>query len=211
MCIKKHEFDNQTVVENFLKLFEEDYPVSVNKVVHESQGHRNRLKKVVLPSMDDIKILNTYLKIEPTKALKMLEKDGFSIGAWHMLVETTLISTMMFNRRRAGELQRVLIENLENPAAILKEEAPELYKSLSKYVRISIREKLARTVPVLLYEQILQSMQTIVHYCKHAGIPEQNPYVFGIKTLDKRRHKYLRACVLMRKYSATSRTKVLTS
>jgi len=39
MCIKKHDFNKQTVVENFFKLFEEDYPVTVNKVVFETQGH----------------------------------------------------------------------------------------------------------------------------------------------------------------------------
>lgn len=46
MCIRKQEFHKQTVVENFLKLFEEDYPVSVNKIVLETQGHRKRQKKL---------------------------------------------------------------------------------------------------------------------------------------------------------------------
>jgi len=58
MYIKKLKFHNQVIVENFLKLFEEDYPVSVNKVMHETQGHRMRQKNIVLPSMDDIKTLN---------------------------------------------------------------------------------------------------------------------------------------------------------
>ena len=60
MCIKKQEFDNQIVIENFLKLFEENYPVSVNKVVHETHGRRTRQKNIVLPSMDNIKKLNSY-------------------------------------------------------------------------------------------------------------------------------------------------------
>ncbi|XP_029178244.1 putative uncharacterized protein DDB_G0282133 isoform X2 [Nylanderia fulva] len=38
ICIKRQELENQVIVENFLKLFEEDYPISVNKVVHETQG-----------------------------------------------------------------------------------------------------------------------------------------------------------------------------
>lgn len=42
MCIKKQDFHNQTVVENFLKLLEEDYPISVNKIVSETQAHRKR-------------------------------------------------------------------------------------------------------------------------------------------------------------------------
>lgn len=211
MCIKKQDFDKQTVVENFLKLFEEDYPVSVNKIVFETQGHRKRLKNVVLPSLNDIKIFNSYLKIERTKALKFLETNGFSIEAWRILAETTLLSIMIFNRRRAGELERVLIENLENCAAVSQEEALELYKSLSQYKRIIIRGKLERTVPVLLHEEILKSVQMIVKYRKEAGVPENNPYIFGTYTQDKKRHKYLRACVLMRKYSILSGAKMPTS
>lgn len=198
------------MVENFIKLFEEDYPISVNKAVHETQGHRNRQKRVVLPTMNDVKILNSYLTDERIKAFNTLKTDRFSIIAWRILAETTLISTMMFNRRHAGELERLLIENLANPVAISKEEAPELYKSLSKYVRISIRGKLARTVPVLLHENILQCMQMIIKYHKQAGVSEQNPFVFGISTMDKSRHKYLRACVLMRKYSSISEAKIPT-
>lgn len=211
MCIKKQEFNNQVIVENFLKLFEEDYPVSVNKVVHETQSRRVRQKNIVLPSMDDIKILNSYLKDERTKALKLLQKNGFSIQAWRILAETTLVSTMIFNRRRAGELERILIEDLKNPAVISKEEAPELQKSLLKYVRITIRGKLARTVPVLLHEEMLSCMQMIVEYRKYASVPVENPYVFGINSIDNKRHAYLRACVLMRKYSAASGAKMPTS
>nr|XP_012220711.1 PREDICTED: uncharacterized protein LOC105671285 [Linepithema humile] len=126
ICIKKQEFDNQITVENFLKLFEEDYPISINIVVHETQGCRMRQRNIVLPSMNDIKMLNSYFKDERTKALKILQNNGFSIQAWRILAETTLVSTMIFNRRRAGELERILIENFKNPAAISKEEVPEL-------------------------------------------------------------------------------------
>jgi len=38
---------------------------------------------------------------------------------------------MMFNRRRTGELERMLIENLITSTTISKKDAPELYKSLS--------------------------------------------------------------------------------
>ncbi|XP_067214681.1 uncharacterized protein [Linepithema humile] len=183
ICIKKQEFDNQVTVENFLKLFEEDYPISINKVVHETQGCRMRQRNIVLPSMNDIKMLNSYLKDKRTKALKILQKNGFSIQAWRILAETTLVSTMIFNRRRAGELERILIEDLKNPAAISKEEVPELQKSLSKYVRITIRGKLARTVPVLLHEDILTSMQMIIKYRKYASVPMENPYVLLVPRL----------------------------
>ncbi|XP_070515392.1 uncharacterized protein [Cardiocondyla obscurior] len=201
MCIKKEEFDNQVVVENFLKIFEENYPTSVNKVVRKTLGHRMRQRKVVLPSMNDIKKLSAYLTNKRTKALHDLQKDGFSIQAWRTLSETTLVSTMMFNRRRPGELERILIENLKTLTTISKEEAPELYKSFSKYVQIMIRGKLARTVPVLLHKEILHCMEMIVNYRTQAGVSKDNPFIFGINTMVEKRSAYLKACVLIRKYS----------
>jgi len=78
-------------------------------------------------------------------------------------------------------------------------------------MRITIRGKLGRTVPVLLHKEILECIKIIVHYCKYAGVSEINPYVFGINTIDKRRHGYLRACALMRKYSLASGAKMPTS
>ncbi|XP_029173430.1 putative uncharacterized protein DDB_G0282133 [Nylanderia fulva] len=159
----------------------------------------------------DKKLENQVLIDERTNALKLLQNDGFSIQTWRRLAETTLVSTMMFNRRRAGELERILIEDLKNPAAISKDEAPELQKSLSKYVRVTIRGKLARTVPVLLHEELLSCIQMIVKYRKQASVPVENPYVFGINSTDKRRHKYLRACVLMRKFSVASGAEIPTS
>jgi len=211
VCIKKQNFDKQTVVENFLKLLEEDYPVAINKVVSETQGHRKRQKNIVLPSTDDIKMFNAYLTTERTKALESLQTNDFSIQAWRLLAETTLLSIMIFNRRRPGELERALIENLENCVTISKEEAPQIYNSLSKYVRMTIRGKLGRTVPVLLHKEVLKCMKMIVHYRKHAEVSENNPYIFGIHSQDKRRYKYLRACVLMRKYSVLSKAKMPTS
>ncbi|XP_071650849.1 uncharacterized protein [Temnothorax longispinosus] len=212
MCIKKQEFHKQTVVEDFLKLFTENYLASINKMILETQEYKKRgQKNIVLPSIDDIEMFNTYLKFERTKALQFLQTTGFSIQAWRMLAETTLVSIMVFNRRHPGELERILIENLKNCAAISKEEAPELYKSLSKYVRMTIRDNLGRLVPVLLHEEILKCMQMIVNYRKHAGVPENNPYIFGIYTIDKNRYKYLKASVLMRKHSIISGLKIPTS
>jgi len=210
MCIKKQDFNKQIAAENFLKLFE-DYPVAVNKIVFRTRRHRKRQKEIVLPSINDIEILNAYLKTKRTKALEHLQTNGFSIQAWRLLAETTLLSIMIFNRRRVGELERILIKNLENCAAISKEEAPELYQSLSKYVRMTIRSKLGRTVPVFLHEQVLRCAQVIVNYRQRAGVPENNPYIFGISTIDKKRHKYLRGCALMQKYSIISGAKMSVS
>lgn len=67
----------QKQVENFLTLLNNEYGTAVNKVAIETQQQLKRKKKVALPSIDDIKKLDNFLKIQRTTALKNL-KEKFS-------------------------------------------------------------------------------------------------------------------------------------
>ncbi|XP_071652158.1 uncharacterized protein [Temnothorax longispinosus] len=50
---------------------------------------------------------------------------------------------------------------------------------------------------------MVESIETILKYRKIAGVSFKNPYLFGIPSSSKTRFKYVRACKLMREYSAT--------
>ncbi|XP_015437863.1 PREDICTED: uncharacterized protein LOC107193007, partial [Dufourea novaeangliae] len=215
LCIKRGDHNKQVKVENFLKLYEEDFGVSVNRTVAETHIMRHRHKKVVLPSMEDIKLLYNSLKEHRTEALSALQ-SCFSKEAWYTLAETTLLSVQLFNRRRAGEIEHILMEDINNIESVTKETQTELYKALNaterraatKYVRFTIRGKLGRTVPVLLDSDLHTAIKMILKYRRNIGVPEKNPFLFGIPCVDKTRHKWLRACVLMRKYSSLSGAKL---
>lgn len=60
--IKSGNFARKEKVENFLKLLVEDFGTAINKTVEENQLQQKRLKKVILPNLEDIKALNDYLK-----------------------------------------------------------------------------------------------------------------------------------------------------
>lgn len=78
-------------------------------------------------------------------------KEEFSYNIWKTLGECTLISVQIYNRKRAGEIQRILLEDFYTYEG-LNEQSPDLFKSLSdsakeiarKYVRFQIRGKLGR-------------------------------------------------------------------
>lgn len=36
---------------------------------------------------------------------------------------------------------------------------------------------------------------------EEAGVPSKNPYIFGLPGINKHRYRYLRACILMRKFA----------
>lgn len=68
-----------------------------------------------------------------------------------------------------------------------------------KYVRFVIRGKKARGVPVLLSTAMLESISLILKHRQDAGVPDTNPYVFGIHGNFGNSH--LNACKIMREFS----------
>lgn len=119
------------------------------------------------------------------------------------------INFNVFNRRRAREIERAHIEDFENYERVNKNMYIDIYKSLSmedkkiaeKYVRFCIRGKLGRTIPVLLSNDLFDCVTLTLKYRKEANVPQKNSYIFGLPSINKDRYRYLRACVLIRKFA----------
>ncbi|KAK2579998.1 hypothetical protein KPH14_010763 [Odynerus spinipes] len=133
--------------------------------------------------------------------------NEFEYSAWKSLCEACLVQ--MFNRRRSGEIERLLISDYNNRESVDEHVNPDLYANLSeksreyarKYVRLTIRGKLGRTVPVLLDNILVQWIDTILKYRSDAGIKPNNEFVFGLPVCNKLAKSYFRACPLIRKFS----------
>lgn len=93
--------------------------VSVNKNVTESQTVMARRKKMDFPSSSDNKKLHDYLKNKRIELMKKLTKK-YTKDDWFSLMEVTLMSIKLFNRRRAGEVERILIEDYDCNESIQK-------------------------------------------------------------------------------------------
>lgn len=207
-CIKKQDYEKKQDVDDFMTLWHEEVPTVINKKAIEDQIKYKRAKKVILPSKQDIKLLHDYLKKQCEASLYILEKN-FDLSSWKTLTECTLILIQIFNRRRAGEIERLTIADYKNQETLDKNVNPDLYEKLSeesqqyakKFARITIRGKLGRTVPVLLNAIVIKSIDTILKYRKKAGIKPDNEYIFSVPNANKFKKKYLRACPLMRKFS----------
>jgi len=207
-CIKREDSEKKKQIKDFLKLLVVDVGTSVNRTVMETQSTQKRHKKVNLPSVEDIKRLYDHLKEKRVQAFMALQQS-FSNYHWISLAEVTLTSIHVFNRRRAGEIERVLIEDFNNYEKIHEDMYSNMYTSLSKknkeiaekYIRFCIKGRLGRIVPVLLSKDLFESINLILKFRKKAGVATKNPYVFGLLDYNKQRHRYLRACILLRKFS----------
>lgn len=188
------------------QLLEEDYPSSIGRTAQETQAQHKRKVKTILPSQSDIDKLQLYLKNCIRKYSAEL-KANVSIQAWMNLAQAKLVSILLFNRRQAGEIERIFIADYNSYEQIDKFDqsyanfTSEEKAVAMKYVRFSIRGKLNRTVTVLLHVDLLQCCQQLVEHRLSVGVHPKNPYLFGICGQLKGDYKYLRACELMRKFS----------
>ncbi|KAL6421398.1 hypothetical protein ACFW04_011791 [Cataglyphis niger] len=159
------------LVKNFLTLLNNEYGPAVNKVALETQMQLKRKKKVIFPSIDNIKKLDNFLKLQRITALNNL-KLKFSFKDWFNLSENGFNAFSI-------ECQKIVIE----------------------YVRFTIRGKLNRTISVLLDSELQTCVELILRYRKKAGISLSNPYVFGSLNKNSRKYAYLKAYDMIRKFS----------
>lgn len=214
--IKSQEPEKKKNVDEFLTLLTSDYGSSVNYLATETLIKNRRKKKIVIPVTEDIRKLANFLQTKITKYSKELLKK-FTYDSWRNLAEVTLISIQIFNRKRAGELERLLITDFNSKTSISKED--EDYKSLTKreqkcaeeYVRVEIKGKLNRTVPILLNYQMRTCIDLIIKNRKMAGVPKSNGYVFGLPRTRTNQNGYLRATKLISKFSTECGAKNPTS
>lgn len=209
-CIKEHDDNRKANTENFLKLLTVDYGASVNKTVVESQSQFRRQKVTKLPTMDDIqKLRNHLLKVQEESYYNLQKKFLFS--AWTSLGAATLSSIQLFNRRRPGETERILISDFENYERINENvstssglRSKDQKEQAQKYVRFCIRGKLGRTVPVILDELNLKCAQMFLQLRSKAKVHSKNPYLFGIPGHDKIIDRHLRAYQVMLRFAKES-------
>ncbi|XP_043288313.1 uncharacterized protein [Venturia canescens] len=170
-CIKREDNISKELAENFLKIHEEEFCAQISKLAVEIQLERNRKNKKPLPLNTDIVKLYTFLEDEQKINRASLLKK-FSYEAWLKLLQVVLISVQLFNRKRAGEIERLLIEDLNRYEKLDAESNPNWYNTLDEeekkltaiYVRVVIRGKLGRNVPFLISMEMLETVMLLLKF-----------------------------------------------
>ena len=73
-CIKVGDLNKKILVKDFFKLMAEDIGSSVNKTVEENQLEHKRQKKIILPTIQDIKLLNNFSSYKKKRKLQYSSK-----------------------------------------------------------------------------------------------------------------------------------------
>lgn len=203
-CIINKDRVKKEDVENFLSLCKQGFANIINRTVNETRITQQRNKVVELPNTTDIQRFSKFLNQRIDYNIELLKKS-FSIRAWRDLAEATLIQLQLFNRKRAGEMERFELNDYKKIQFI--KEGDEGYKSLSKKEKERAKEfghtviqgKLYKSVPLLLSAKVRDGIDFVIKYRKDARVSSRNPHVFGIAGYYKDAH--LCASSIMRKLS----------
>lgn len=102
-----------------------------------------------------------------------------------LLNQMTLAQLVMFNRRRGGETQRMLIDayssrtqNKDCPREVKEALSTTEKILLNTLSRVEIRGKRGRTVPVLLTQKTQRCIALLLKWREAAGVAKHNKYVF---------------------------------
>ncbi|XP_070571325.1 uncharacterized protein [Ptychodera flava] len=194
------------MAERFKKICEAEWNAEISAGAITTLNEAKWNKATVLPSSEDVQKITDYLS-EQTKYYR--DKLTAATGSqsvkevWGNLCQITLTSVIIFNRRRSGEVSKLLVETFTNrdvspPNAHVLASLSSTEKELLKYfTRIETRGKRGGKVPILLSPMTCDVMELLVTKREIVGL-DDNPYFFanpnGAKRLYYRATDTLRAC-----------------
>lgn len=208
--MQQDDEEKEKAVNKFLIVFQNEAKIKINKAVSVTQINVRRDKTEILPSTEDIGRLAAYLDREREISFAKLSKE-FSYDEWMQLTNLTSMSVLVFNRKRVGDTQNILLKEFEKREFIsqhkhaIPDETLEMIKS-----RMMIRGKLYRTVPVLLKHHFDDCLELLIRHRQEACVPSNNVYLFGLPSKSGNILK-IDACALFRTYSEACGAEVPTS
>ncbi|KAK4882477.1 hypothetical protein RN001_005796 [Aquatica leii] len=115
-CIKNCDANGKQNVDDFLSLFNATFPAALGRTALENRVEHQRQKIVEISTSADIKKLVWYLREQRRKWLSIVKGSKVTNleYAVKQLASFTLVSLLVFNRRRPGELERITLKDFKS-------------------------------------------------------------------------------------------------
>lgn len=147
----------------------------------------NKWNRVTLiPFASDIKLLKEYLCKKGNEAASKLEFSP-DVSSFKILTETVYCRVILLNRKRPGELQRMLLNTYEESTKNVNNQNYEEFSEavsttenilMKHFKRVVTRGKRGRGVPVLFSQDVQKHIELMLKY-KSTFVQKNNPYLFS--------------------------------
>lgn len=189
---------------DFRSIVEMNWTDEVSRAALRNLRNAKLNKPRLLPLTEDIMKMSRGTKEEARIVYKRIidaSPDEDISAEWKMLSELSLVIIILFNRRRPGEVSKMKIEDFKvrtsNGQKFISESLTKSEQELCRvFHRVEIIGKCGNFVPILLSDEILSWVRTIIQHRSHAGVNDGNPFLFAYGATS-----HLYGTALMRKYS----------
>lgn len=178
-----------TEAENDLKtmihLLNSNWHYDISSIAASDLNIKKWNKITIIPLASDLKILKEYLTRTSKISAEKLTTCKNNESTYKLLLETVFCRVILLNRRRPGELQRMLITTyLNSPNQKNYEEfrdaiSPTERVLIKKFKRIVTRGKRGRGVPVLFGQDVQEHIEILLSAREDIFKNISNPYLFG--------------------------------
>lgn len=195
-------------VQNMKYLMETQWSHEISTNASKDITQKKWNKPAILPLTSDIKLFRDHLLKIEIESYSKLKTNPENVQAYRDLQDSILAQLILLNRRRSGEIQRILLNTYTNSSSEISQE--EVVQALSpmeteltkSFKRIVIRGKRGRGVPVLFTPHIQKRLQYLLQLRQIVSfIKKDNPYLFP---LTQSSNNCVRASDVIRKFGIDS-------
>nr|XP_022296603.1 uncharacterized protein LOC111106281 isoform X2 [Crassostrea virginica] len=179
--LKENDDDKIKTAESFLSLYENDWTDAISSQALSSLHDKKYNKPLLMPLVEDVKKLNCYLE----KEARRLCSDADPC-LYNELAQVCLAQIILFNRRRSGEAERMTLSAYKEtlatgsgkPDEVVLSTLSEFERTLChSHLRVEIRGKRGRKVPVLFTKTMKESIDILISMREKANVTQ--PYLFS--------------------------------
>ena len=185
--------------ESFIRMLDSiEWQSKVSSIALKTITNEKRNKPDLIPLTADLMKIKEYLESSITELSDRLYAEP-NTANYVNLVDCVVTRIILFNKRRGGEVARMTrahYEKLSNPTAVRASGLDDISKTLSRTEQelctrlklIEIAGKRNQTVPVLLTQDVIKGIDSILANRTAVGINPSNLFVFarssGLNNVD---------------------------
>ena len=168
--------------DNFTTLLDLNWNDEISRIARRELDQHKWNKPHFLPFTSDLQVLQKHLKQTRSDSINGLAINCRDFKVYRNLCTSVLATLILFNRRRGGEPALLTIDDFgKKSTSIINEEVKSLspfeLKLCQSFLKIDIRGKRGRKVPLLLNKQVVNEVELLITLRDYVGVASDNKYV----------------------------------
>ena len=188
-CLRNDDLDGLKEAETFGKLLQAEWTDTIATNAHNTLKRRKDQSIQLLPVTEDLRSLREYQMKEMRLAIDSLQVTP-SFSTWRKLAQLTMTRMTVFNKRRGGEVSKLLLKTYETRPdwknctnqEVLATLQPMEKMLLKRVDLVQVPGKKSRKVPMLMTNDVKEGIEVLNAHRETVGIPSTNPFCFASRS-----------------------------